>query len=151
MDSIIKHELLMTSKRIRKSNIRVNHEREPIKKSLHDIFRYDIIIKARPDDIWFGPILPWCSFHRDIAYISRQVRTVWFFHHYIYKLIVTALRVPHTRSFRNLVTVTSFWFCHEHLLVMFWRWSAKASKREDSYNVFNQRRRPRIFGQWSKV
>jgi len=76
MDSIIKHELLMTSKRIRKSNIRVNHEREPIKKSLHDIFRYDIIIKARPDDIWFGPILPWCSFHRDIAYISRQVRTV---------------------------------------------------------------------------
>jgi len=74
MDSIEKHELLATSRRKDRLNRVRNQETTPIDKSMHETFRYDIIVKARPDDIWYGPILPWCSFRQDTAYISRQVR-----------------------------------------------------------------------------
>jgi len=33
---------------------------------------YDVIIKVRPDDLWFGPMLPFCAFQNGVAYITRQ-------------------------------------------------------------------------------
>jgi hypothetical protein len=74
MDSIEKHELLTTSSAVH-SLKQDGEERKPTKEQLlRAVFRYDVVIKARPDDLWYGPILPWCSFRRDVAYVSQQVR-----------------------------------------------------------------------------
>jgi hypothetical protein len=35
--------------------------------------KFDAVVKLRPDDLWFGPMVPWCALNlRHQAYISRQ-------------------------------------------------------------------------------
>lgn len=33
---------------------------------------FDVVIKVRPDDLWFGPFIPYCALQRRVAYLSRQ-------------------------------------------------------------------------------
>jgi len=35
-------------------------------------FRYDLVMKLRPDDLWFGPLPPLCSMAPNVAIVSHQ-------------------------------------------------------------------------------